>query len=1252
MIASGWADWPTYRHDPARSGYTPEPLPARLALVWSFHAANPPEPAWPSSTRMTYDRACQPVVAAGLVCFGDSADGQVYALDAATGAVRWVFPTDAPVRFAPAYGDGHFFVVSDDGHLYGLEARTGALRWKKRGAPNDELVLGNGRMISRWPARGGPVVLAGMVYFAAGIWPSDGVFLYALDAASGEIRWVNDTADQIYMGQPHGGAYAHSGIAPQGYLAATANRLFVPNGRAVPAAFRLADGRFEYFHLQSYGQRGGGPTVIADRFFVSDGLAFAQETGATARSVDRAGAVVALPDGLLQVTAEDIRQYRWTDRPRTDRPGEPLLSRDLEETRRFTLPHPTAAAAEAIVAREEAILGLEHQVRRVHLPSSNEVWSASVRGTAYGLAAAAGRLYVSTDQGVLYCFADESVPTRSIRPPQTPAPPATDQLVRRAATEILEQTRMTNGYCLDLGCGDGALALELARASQLRIVAVDADPAQVSLARARMSRAGLPGGRVTVLQRELHQTGLPLYFANLVVSGRSLASGAEAVPRAEAARLQRPYGGALCLGRPGDWFVHVRGPLEGAGEWTHQYANPANTLCSNDALVNGPLGMLWFADVEQRLVQRHGRPPAPLFKDGILYSEGWDSLLAVDAYNGTPLWEYALPGILEAYDGDHLMGTSGTGSNFALSDDGLYVRRDNHCLRLDPKTGQRLGQFVAPAPTDGSAAVWGFIACDDGVLYGSLADPAHVVTYRYRPGGDLTRQLTQSKTLFAMDARSGALKWRYDAQYSLRHNTIAIGAGRVILIDRPLALYDREQDGKAVAEPSGELVALDAQTGTVLWRNAQDIYGTLTLLSAAQQKVLMGYQPTRFSLASELGGRMTCFALANGQRLWERELKYHSRPILNDGTIYAEGGAWDLETGAAQPFPFQRSYGCGILASAKDLLVFRSATLGYYDLEASRGTEEFGGMRPGCWVNALPAGGLVLVPDSTAGCVCSYPNQAWLALRPDGVRPPALQPAGGMYRQPVTVDLAADRPAIEQVHYTLDGTVPTTRSTRYREPITLAHSSLLQARAFGPDNRASRLVSAQFTIDPAALLLAPEHWQTWDAPGSSPASEWGWSSQEIAQTANTLVNRDQAMSKAPAAERPGTLQVYQPGREFRDGEFSFQVQSVDNDTVGVAFRLVDPEHHYLWLMDSERAFRALTVKDGPSYTLLAAKPRGYLPGQWYNVRVRLEGPRLTVYVDDERDLVAEDARFATGTVALYAWGNAGVTFRHLRFQAQ
>ena len=61
-------------------------------------------------------------------------------------------------------------------------------------------------------------------------------------------------------------------------------------------------------------------------------------------------------------------------------------------------------------------------------------------------------------------------------------------------------------------------------------------------------------------------------------------------------------------------------------------------------------------------------------------------------------------------------------------------------------------------------------------------------------------------------------------------------------------------------------------------------------------------------------------------------------------------------------------------------MLFRSGALGYFDLSRKAGVENYGGIRLGCWINAIPVGGLVLVPAGSV-CTCSYLNRAAFALQ-------------------------------------------------------------------------------------------------------------------------------------------------------------------------------------------------------------------------------------------------------------------------------
>lgn len=984
-------DWPQFRGDASRSGYTAESLPADLTLHWIYKPANPPRPAWQGDdARMTFDYTYHAIIADNMVFFAASADCKVYALDAGTGNEIWTFFTDAPVRFAPAFWKDRLFVSSDDGYLYCLSAKTGNLIWRKRGGPSDDMVLGNGHMISRWPTRGAATILDDKLYFCAGIWPSEGIYLHALDPQTGKVLWLNDTSGQIIMDQPHPTARAASGVSAQGYIAAASDMLLVPTGRAVPAAFNALDGSFRYFHLQRYGQtRPASFITISNDMMVNKSELFRLKDGQLLVKGVPGSSTAVFPDHIVYAQGSQIKAI--------DR-NEPMLQKPTADGKSTTtvlkspgwsIPCPEPVGVSLIGAGHTVVVGTNNQkIITADIKTKSIVMTAEVDGTPLGLAAANGCLIVSTDQGTIYCFkAKEAKQPIQKRPGSKRPADSNSGIYKAAARQIVDKTGLTKGYCLDLDCGDGRLSCELAKQTDLKIYAIASNTRDLIRARKLLDNAGLYGTRVTVLQRDLNDTHLPNYFANLIVSGSSIQKGADHLPPDEINRMLRPCGGITALQTKGRMRLTKRGPLEDAGTWTHQYCDPANTGCSTDALVRAPLGVLWFTDNDFEMPSRHGRGPAPLYLDGRIFVEGLNALRAIDAYNGHVLWEYPLENILKAYDQEHLMGVAGTGSNFCVADQSLYICTDSKCLQIDSATGKLQSQFNAPAHPDGKKSVWSYLACTNGTIFGTLADTSHLVTYRYGRS-DMQTQFTESAMLFAMDAKTGKLKWTYKPKHSIRNNTIAIGNDKVYFIDHPQALGDRpksestETPPEAVIEAMPAIVALNINNGKSAWESSENTYGTMLAVSTEHDILLMSYQDTRFKLDSEIGGRMSALSASTGQPLWDIEAKYASRPILNGSTIYAQPGAWDLLTGQKKDFNLDRSYGCGIIAGSTNLLAFRSATLGYRDLLSDKPTENYGGIRPACWINAIPAGGLLLMPDATNRCVCSYLIKATIALQP------------------------------------------------------------------------------------------------------------------------------------------------------------------------------------------------------------------------------------------------------------------------------
>ncbi len=118
LALAGESDVPMFRGNAARTGEMPGPGPA---------SANGISERWRFTTGISV--ISSPAVVDGVVYVG-SDDGNLYAIEAATGSERWRFTTGDQVNSSPAVVDGVVYVGSDDGNLYAVEAATGSERWR------------------------------------------------------------------------------------------------------------------------------------------------------------------------------------------------------------------------------------------------------------------------------------------------------------------------------------------------------------------------------------------------------------------------------------------------------------------------------------------------------------------------------------------------------------------------------------------------------------------------------------------------------------------------------------------------------------------------------------------------------------------------------------------------------------------------------------------------------------------------------------------------------------------------------------------------------------------------------------------------------------------------------------------------------------------------------------------------------------------------------------------------------------------
>lgn len=138
-----------------------------------------------------------PVVWQGAVYFG-SGDGNVYALNAASGALQWKFKTGDVVHASPAVDSGTLFIGSWDSYFYALDATSGKERWRFKTGDDPDIHNQVGIQSSA-------AVLDGVVYFGC-----RDSHLYALDTRSGHMRWSFPTEGSWVISSPavrHGHVY-------------------------------------------------------------------------------------------------------------------------------------------------------------------------------------------------------------------------------------------------------------------------------------------------------------------------------------------------------------------------------------------------------------------------------------------------------------------------------------------------------------------------------------------------------------------------------------------------------------------------------------------------------------------------------------------------------------------------------------------------------------------------------------------------------------------------------------------------------------------------------------------------------------------------------------------------------------------------------------------------------------------------------------------------------------------------------------
>jgi outer membrane protein assembly factor BamB len=433
-------DWPTYRHDATRSGATAAGVSHNLQVAWEADVGG---------------ELSSPVVAEGLLLVADTDAHRVHALDATTGQAMWTCTAGARIDSPPTISHGRVLFGSADGRVYCVRLADGALIWKFRAAPRDRRIMVDGQLESPWPVSGNVLVVDGSAYFAAGrnSYLDGGMFLYKLDAATGrKLKVLELNVEQ----KRRDGGIASGGHLPD-VLSADGDSIFMRSARFDLELVRQKD---NVAHLWSsvgflddswwhrtYWQIGtsmgsgwggwpkAGQQVPAGRLLVTDGT---RVFGFGRNQYHIPGAHVGVDAGGVWGPIGD-RRGRWTfyrlfgrtmqarAAKRSNGESEKRAASESDWTRRV----PVLGQAMVLAAETLFVAGPLHQVDDVpHDPAEVDPLAEALQTTRGGsllavsaengktladyalksppvfdgMAAAQGRLYLSTKSGKVVCL--------------------------------------------------------------------------------------------------------------------------------------------------------------------------------------------------------------------------------------------------------------------------------------------------------------------------------------------------------------------------------------------------------------------------------------------------------------------------------------------------------------------------------------------------------------------------------------------------------------------------------------------------------------------------------------------------------------------------------------------------------------------------------------------------------------------------------------------------------------------------------
>ncbi|HHH75559.1 MAG TPA: hypothetical protein ENL03_00875, partial [Phycisphaerae bacterium] len=715
----------------------------------------------------------------------------------------------------------------------------------------------------------------------------------------------------------------------------------------------------------------------------------------------------------------------------------PLLMADMAACTDWVVPN-NSELVSMVRAGGQIITGGESIVQSCRATDGKILWSVKVEGKVWDLAVAGGAVFASTDEGIVYRFSADGKGARPASPAiVNPFDDNTQKKYTQFARNILKRADTKKGYCVIVGLTDGRLAYEIANQSDLFILGIESDSTAAATARENLVAAGLYGKRVSIHQGSIKGNPYLDYFANVIVSERTFAQGT--LPSARASDIfpmLQPCGGVMIISGDIDkrivekwgssvtgWKVNARGGmawgearrgiLPGSGEWTHMFANPANTLCSGDTYVAGTkYDIQWIGQpsTEQQWGW-HDQTMTDLYKDGKIYLARKDHVAAIDAYNGTYLWGLDVPESSRA-------GVAHESGQACVDSDFMYVAAKNKCWLVDVNTGVKTTSYTVPD----TVSDWGYLAIVGDNIVGSRQSSLATYSTTYKPPnrtvwGKINGTQVVSTDLFVLAKADGSQKWLYTPASGahILNSSITIKDDVIYFVECRNPLLEGTGTGIVTLtdffESDTFIVALDLtppdEDAVKLWEKpltskAEEIF---YLSCSANGLLAVECRNSPFDDATPDPERnyyqLRLFDITNGDEEWATSVKagqktYAHGVNIQPAVVMGSKAYLSMRTGGrlftfdlasatgvcTETNNFRSSKGCGVMSGSATSLFYRNGTSEGFDTGSGQDFNVSVLSRPSCWLNDLPAGGLLLMPEASTGCDCTYALQISIVLAP------------------------------------------------------------------------------------------------------------------------------------------------------------------------------------------------------------------------------------------------------------------------------